>query len=702
MRTRISSSKGEAAPQRRPFSGSSPLFDRSIEPRIADSIVKAEEHLDTLQQPDGYWEARVYDNVTMTAEYVMTLRFLGLLDDELKVKARQTILDCQLENGGWNIYGGGPADHSSTVEAYFALKLCGLTTRHRALKAARERIVENGGIATARVFTKIQLALFGEYPWDLIPVINPELMLLPKKAPINIYELSSWSRSVVIPLLIIFDRKPVCVLEKNETISELVVPTTKKSAQERINRILKERRVNFGEIFEMARSTRDQIRQILRTRKVDLEQIFQVTQLALSTYERIPMKPLRSRALKLAEDWILEHQDPKGNWGGIFPAMANSLMALKLRGYPLTHPAMQNGLQALRSFAEENDEAFRMQSTVSPVWDTAIIAYAMTEAARTPENPMIRRAIDYLLKEQILHVNGDWKFKAKKCRPGGWPFEHENDRYPDIDDSAYAILALLPHENDPKLSKRIEPAIDRGIEWLLGMQGSDGGWGAFDRDNNRHVLNEIPFADLKSLIDPSTPDVTGHVIEALGATGMKRSAAPIEKAVAFLRKTQKEDGSWFGRWGVAYIYGTGAVLSGLKVAGEKMDHRYIERAVRWLEEIQNDDGGWGESCAAYDKKEYVPLGNSTASQTAWALLGLLACPSASDEAIERAITYLLRTQLSDGSWEEPEWTGTGFPRHFYLRYDYYRLYWPLLALGRYARRLGEPRPAAEIRPPVSA
>jgi squalene-hopene/tetraprenyl-beta-curcumene cyclase len=310
----------------------------------------------------------------------------------------------------------------------------------------------------------------------------------------------------------------------------------------------------------------------------------------------------------------------------------------------------------------------------------------MTECGRPPGDPVLRRSVDYLLKEQILQVYGDWRFKGKKCRPGGWPFEHENDRYPDIDDSALALLALYPHENDPKLQSRVQPSIERGIEWILGMQGSDGGWGAFDRDNNRHILNEIPFADLKSLIDPSTPDVTGHVIEALGRAGQKKDSKPIGKALSFLRKTQKEDGSWFGRWGVAYIYGTGAVLSGLPFVGENMKLRYVERAAQWLKGIQNEDGGWGESCAAYDKGHYVPLGHSTPSQTAWALLGLLAFPGTDEKTLSRGIQYLLESQKKDGSWEEPEWTGTGFPRHFYLRYDYYRLYWPLMALGRYAHR----------------
>lgn len=633
----------------------------AVSPQVLSSIESAQNYLFSLQKEEGYWEGHVYDNVTITAEYLMALKFLGLFDDdpELIKKAKKTILDTQLPDGGWNIYEGGPSEHSATVEAYFALKLCGLTGRHKAMRLAKDRILECGGIATTRVFTKIHLALFGQYSWNNVPVINPELMLLPKQAPIHIYEFSSWSRAVIIPLLIIFDQKPVMPLPKSQGIAELYVPGTRKRK-------------------------RDQLKEIIKNRRVELEHIFEVAQTALTIYEKMPMKPLRKTAVAMAEEWILKHQDPEGNWGGIFPAMANSLIALRLRGYPFKHPVMSKGLKALRSFADETEKTFRMQSTISPVWDTAIAGYALSESGQSPDQISLKHMRDWLLKKQILNVYGDWRFKAKKARPGGWPFEHENDQYPDIDDSALAILALLPYDHDAAQSKKVTRSIDRGIEWLLGMQGSDGGWGAFDRDNNRHILNQIPFADLKSLLDPSTPDVTGHVIEALGAAGYKLSEKPMQRALEFLRKTQEKDGSWFGRWGVAYVYGTGAVLSGLQMAGVNMRANHVEKALRWLESIQNQDGGWGESCQAYDKNQYVPLGYSTVSQTSWALLGLLASPLSQPKIIEQGIQFLVDTQKPDGSWEEPEWTGTGFPRHFYLRYDYYRLYFPLLALGRFA------------------
>lgn len=634
---------------------------------------KARTHLVTVQTPMGYWDGKIYDNATITSEYVMFLRFLGLLDEETVRKAKVTLLSTQLENGGWNIYGGGPAEHSATVEGYFALKLCGLSPTHEALRRARKLILENGGIETTRVFTKVHLALFGQYSWEEVPRISPELMLLPLRSPVHLYEFSSWSRAVIIPLLIVFDRKPVVELPRSQHVSELDVET--------------------------ATSTRfASIRSLFSDKLWSLEQVFRIAQKALSVYEKIPLKPFREKALQAAEKWILEHQDECGSWCGIYPAMANSIMALHLRGYDFSHPVIKKGLTALRSYAEESDESLRMQCTISPVWDTALAAYALQESGYPHTDRTVHNSLEWLVELQILDVQGDWRIKTPTIRPGGWPFEFENAHYPDIDDSALAILALLPSIHSATTSSKRTNAIDRGLEWLIGMQGSDGGWGAFDRDNNRQILNEIPFADLKSLLDPSTPDVTGHVIEAFGAAGFARSSEPIDRAIAFLEKTQEKDGSWYGRWGVNYIYGTGAVLSGLWIAGENMNRNHVQRAHRWLTTIQNRDGGWGESCTSYDEGRYVPLAHSTASQTAWALIGLLACPGASWQSIKCGVQWLIDHQRPDGSWDEPEWTGTGFPKYFYLRYDYYRLYFPLLALARLASRENESCPSSILDP----
>lgn len=623
---------------------------------IKRSIHKIQKHFMSLQKGE-YWEGRVYDNATITSEYVMFLRFLGLLDQETKEKAKRALLESQNIDGTWNLYYNGPSNHSANVEAYFALKLCGVSKNDPAMKKARDRILEQGGIETTRVFTKIHLCLFGEYTWENIPAISPELMLLPKQAPIHIYEFSSWSRAVIVPLLIIFDSKPVHKIPGEERISEL----KKKGPSVSLTR--KIRRISQVSLFET-------------------EQVFKLTQQLVKFYEKSPIKPLRKKALDMAESWIVEHQDKDGNWGGIFPAYANSILALYLRGYPLEHPMIQKGLKALRTYAEESKNYLRMQSTISPVWDTAIGMYALSESGFPLDHEKIIEARDWLVSKQITECHGDWIHKSMKPKPGGWPFEHENDQYPDLDDTSLAILALLPHEKE---DKKISDAIERGIEWMLGMQGSDGGWGAFDRDNNKHILNDIPFADLKSLLDPSTPDITGHVLEALGHSGIGGDHPAVIRAIEFLKNTQEADGSWFGRWGVNYVYGTCAALCGLEAVGCNMSQTFIMKAINWLQTIQNEDGGWGETCESYDHQKYMPLYYSTPSQTAWGLLALLSCEKSSPAAIEKATQFLLKTQKEDGSWDEPEWTATGFPSHFYLRYEYYRLYFPLIALARVLR-----------------
>jgi squalene-hopene/tetraprenyl-beta-curcumene cyclase len=620
---------------------------------IKKAVQKIQNHYLGLQKGD-HWEGRVYDNPTITAEYIMFLRFLGLLDEETKLKAKNAILEAQNLDGTWNLYYNGPSNHSANVEAYFALKICGMSVDHPAMKKAHDRIIEQGGVETTRVFTKIHLCLFGEYPWEKIPAISPELMLLPKQAPIHIYEFSSWSRSVIVPLLIIFDHKPVQKLAEHERIPELhkFVPSV---------------------------SLTRKIRYISQVSLFETEQVFKMTQQLVKIYEKSPVKPLRKKALDMAESWIIEHQDPDGNWGGIFPAYSNSILALYLRGYPLEHPYIQKGLGALRTYAEENKSYLRMQSTISPVWDTAIGMYALSESGYANDSDKMVKARNWLLKKQITDRHGDWIHKSLKPKPGGWPFEHENDQYPDLDDTSLAILALLPHE---KYDAKVSVAIERGIEWILGMQGSDGGWGAFDRDNNKHILNDIPFADLKSLLDPSTPDITGHVLEALGHAGIGGDHPAVIRAIEFLKNTQEADGSWFGRWGVNYIYGTCAALCGLQAVGCNMSQTFIMKGINFLQSTQNLDGGWGETCESYDHQKYMPLYYSTPSQTAWGLLGLMSCSKSSPEAIERGIQWLIKNQNEDGSWDEPEWTATGFPSHFYLKYEYYRLYFPLIALAR--------------------
>lgn len=634
----------------------------AIEPSLLAAISRLRQHLLSLAHPqDGSWMGKVEDNVTITAEYVMFLKFLDLADGETLRKTTNAILSVQNEDGGWGIYGGGPSDLSATVEAYFALKLSGLPARHRALQKARKAIQACGGIKGIRIFTRINLALFGQFPWREIPLIQPELMLLPKGTPFNIYEFSSWSRSVIIPLLIVANERPVKDIPREEGVQELFAG------------------VKDYRDFDLNRGNKP---------LVSWESFFYKVQAVLKYYEGMPLKPFRKTALDLALRWVLSHQDRDGAWGGIFPAMINSILALHLSGYNLDHPRIQKGLRALRhGYAEEGERQLRIQSTVSPVWDTGLALVALRESGLSPRDPALLKAARWVMPKQIDNIYGDWQVKNTQSEPGGWAFEWENDFFPDLDDTAIVMQALIKLDLGRDNVKKTE-RIRRGLQWMLGMQCRDGGWGAFDKDNDQELLNEIPFADLKSLLDPSTPDIVGHVLETLGLMGYRETFPPIKRAINYLRQAQKDDGSFFGRWGVNYLYGTGSVLTGLAAVKFPMDDPLVERAVYWLEAVQNRDGGFGESPRSYNLDRYEPLQHSTASQTAWAMMALLAARGANHPAIRHAARYLIGQVGKNGEILEKEWTGTGFPRHFMLRYDYYRLYFPLLALSRYARQCG--------------
>ena len=610
-----------------------------------------------LQKKTGYWEGEVYDNVTITAEYVLFRRLIRKVDRKIERDAINFILKSQMENGAWNLFYGGPGEISATVESYQALKAVGYSKDHPALKKARKFIFDNGGLNAVRVFTRINLAFFGQYPWDKLPQMPPELMLVPKEVPFNIWDFSSWSRSVIIPLLIIMHHKPTYSLPPGRGVEELY-----DEAPEPVTFILP------TPVGGQSPST---------------EKIFLLIDRLLKVYHWSPIKPFRNKALKMAEDWVIKHQDRSGYWGGIFPAMVNSVLALLLQGYSFDNPIVYHGLKAVDRFASKKNGSYRVQSTVSPVWDTAITLYTLMEADMDKRSPAARKAARWLLRRQVRR-KGDWSIKSPGLEPGGWAFEFENDFFPDNDDTALVLLALQ-NVDLGKEEERKSRACQLGLNWLLGMQCSDGGWGAFDKDNNRQILNDIPFADLKSLLDPSSPDVTGHVLEILGRRKLDSSHPSVQAALKYLKVNQQQDGSWFGRWGVNYVYGTSAVLAGLEAIHVDMNADYIKRGKDWLLQTQNEDGGWGESCESYDKGTFVPC-SSTPSQTAWAIIGLLAGgDSMNDESVARGITWLIHHQEEDGSWEELYWTGTGFPRHFYLRYDMYRLYFPVLALARALR-----------------
>lgn len=604
------------------------------------------------QLPEGYWWAELESNVTITAEYIMLFHFMGIVDKDRERKMANYLLGKQTKEGFWTIYFGGPGDLSTTVEAYFALKLAGYSADHPAMAKARAFILKKGGIIKCRVFTKIFLALFGEFAWFGVPSMPIELMLLPNWAYFNMYELSSWSRATIIPLSIVMTERPVRKLPPWARVQELYVrpprPTDYTFTKE--HGILTWKNIFIG---------------------VDH---------LLKIYESNPIRPFKKKAMSLAEKWVLEHQEPTGDWGGIQPAMLNSVLALHCLGYANDHPAVTKGLEALANFCIEDDEGLVLQSCISPVWDTALALKALVDSGVPTNHPALTKGGQWLLDREVRKP-GDWKVKSPDLEPGGWAFEFLNDWYPDVDDSGIVMMAIK--DIQVKDRKAQAEAIRRGINWCLGMQSKNGGWGAFDKDNTKHLLNKIPFADLEALIDPPTADLTGRMLEVMGTFGYPKDFPAAERALEFIRKTQEPEGPWWGRWGVNYIYGCWSVLSGLAAIGEDLTQPYIRRAVNWLKSKQNIDGGWGETCESYHDRSLAGVGESTASQTGWALLALMAAGEARSTAVAKGIRYLIATQKSDGTWDEEQYTGTGFPKYFMIKYHIYRNCFPLMALGTY-------------------
>ncbi len=610
------------------------------------------------QLPAGYWWAELESNVTITAEYVMLFHIMGLVDRDKERKMANYLLDKQTPGGHWAIYYGGPGDLSTTVEAYFALKLAGYPADHPAMTKARAFILEKGGIIKCRVFTKIFLALFGEFSWLGVPSMPIELMLLPNWAYFNMYELSSWSRATIIPLSIVMMERPVRKLPPDARVQELYVRPPRP--------------------IDYTFTKEDGI--------LTWKNIFIGVDHMLKIYERGPIRPFKNRAMALAEQWVLDHQEPSGDWGGIQPAMLNAVLALHCLGYANDHPVIVKGLEALANFCIEGEKSLVLQSCISPVWDTALALKALADSGVPTDHPSLGKAAQWLLDREV-HKTGDWKVKCPDLEPGGWAFEFLNDWYPDVDDSGFVMMAI--NEIKVKDPKAKEKAIKRGIAWCLGMQSKNGGWGAFDKDNTKHLLNKIPFADLEALIDPPTADLTGRMLELMGTFGYKKDHPAAVRALRFIRETQEAEGAWWGRWGVNYIYGTWSVLCGLAAIGEDLTQPYIKRAVNWLKSRQNMDGGWGETCESYHDPRLAGVGESTASQTGWALLALMAAGEVNSSAVARGVQYLLATQQPDGTWNEDHFTGTGFPKYFMIKYHIYRNCFPLMALGTYRRLLGE-------------
>ncbi|MFQ5881679.1 MAG: squalene--hopene cyclase [Candidatus Methylomirabilales bacterium] len=634
---------------------SSHVGDRPTLKVVGEAVRKAQGYLLSLQHPEGYWLGELEADSTLTSEYVMLCHFLGRVDRDRERKAANYLQAKQLPDGGWDLSPGGPSDISATVKAYFAFKLMGHSPDEPFMRRARQNILAKGGVTKVNVFTKIALALFGQYDWRGIPAMPVEIMLLPRWSYFNLYEVSYWSRTVIVPLLILMDLRPVCPIPPTAGIDELYLPS-RAAADLRFPRT--------EQLFSW-------------------KNFFIVLDNLLYGLERWAPRPFRARARQQALAWTMMRMGP-GGLGGIYPAMANAVMALHTLGYSADHPKMAEGLKEIELLGIEKVDTFHLQPCLSPVWDIALAVNALVESGLPQDHTALCKAAEWLVGEQTLK-RGDWQVKRPHLPPGGWPFQFRNDFYPDTDDTGMVLMALkkvrLPDRAD------IRQVIDVGLNWFLGMQSENGGWASYDVDNTRLLLNNIPFADHGALLDPPTEDLAGRGLETLGTFGEGCAHPQAARALAFIKKTQRPDGAWYGRWGVNYIYGTWSVLRGLRAIGEDLNAEYVRRAVRWLEGCQNADGGWGETCQSYTDPALAGKGESIPSQTAWALLGLIAAGEARSPAVTRGIRYLLERQRPDGSWDDAFWNGTGFPRVFFLKYHLYPVYFPLWALGAYQSAL---------------
>jgi len=629
-----------------------------IDPKKLDSsIEKAQEYLLSRQHEDGYWMGLLEADVTVVTDFLPLMRIFGIRNPEREKKVMKYALERQNSDGSWSLFYGGTGNIDATLRTYFGLKMCGISPKMDHMERAKKFIMENGGIEATNTYTKIILALFGQYSWKGIPEIPPEIIYLPGWSYINIYDFASWTRATIMAFSVILSLKPVYRVSEDEKILDLY---------KNISHF--ERPVPFK-----------------ASGPGSLGNIFIALNHAFKMWDRVPktLKVGRAAALKKVEKWIIGHQEDDGSWAGIMLPWVFSLIALKYLGYNNDHPVMKKGLAGLEDFIMEDSENFILQPATSPVWDTAWAVIALRRSGIEAGDPALARAAHWLLDRQV-HVEGDWKVNNPCNEPGCWSFEFENKYYPDIDDTVQVSLAVsLVNTGREKEKKR---AIEKAMKWVLKMQNRNGSWAAFDRDNNKGLLRDIPFADFVTPLDFGSPDITGHVLCAMSELGYLNKRK-ILKALRYLKKSQRKDGSWYGRWGVTFIYGTSKALQALEVLKKNGFplNGYSESArksIKWLELCQNKDGGWGEDCTSFDRDRYCPLGSSTASQTAWAMLGAMGGDN-KNSFIDRAADYLISTQTSGGNWLEQHYTGGGFPGTFYLKYELYKDYFPLMALGKY-------------------
>ena len=629
--------------------------------RVTHGIERARNYLFSLQHEDGYWCGELEADTTLESDYIIIHTLLGTGNRGRIERAVPEILRHQNEDGGWPIFAGGPSNISASVKAYFALKLMGYTADHPVLERAREVILQMGGVTECNTFTKIYLCFLGQYDWEAVPFVPPEIVLFPNWFWFNLYEISSWSRAILVPLSIAYARKPFKKVPPEQGVDELFIGG------------------RHGKHLHLK----------WNTKLISWRNFFLVLNRVGHFCERFHIRPLRSLAIRKAEEWMLERFEMSDGLGAIYPGILNSIIALRCLGYSTDDPQVIRALDEFEKLGIEepgipghSEPTFRMVPCYSPVWDTAYAVFALGESGVSASDPRLVKAADWLLTKEVRQ-KGDWAVKVRNVAPGGWYFEFNNEFYPDVDDSAMVLLGLDKVEN-PRERYQHQVA-KRAIDWIFAMQCKNGGWASFDKDNTRMVFQHVPFADHNAMLDPPTVDITGRVLEMLAAYGFSQDDSRVKKAIQFVLKEQESDGSWFGRWGVNYIYGTMQVLRGLQAVGVDHHEPYIQQGAEWLRMVQNPDGGWGETCGSYDNPATRGIGPSTPSQTAWAVMGLLAAGDTRSESVQRGILHLLETQKANGHWEEDQYTGTGFPRVFYLAYHLYRDYFPLIALSAYSR-----------------
>ncbi|MHB8523717.1 MAG: squalene--hopene cyclase [Limisphaerales bacterium] len=633
-----------------------------LAPRLSMSletvIRRSQDHLLGLQKPEGYWVGELRVDSTLASDTIAYHHWNGKVDREWQRKAVNHILSMQLPDGGWNIYHGGPAEVNATIKGYLALKLAGMPLTDARMLRAREMAKNLGGVPRMNTFSKLYLALLGLYPWKYVPTIPCEVLLIGKWFHVNFWDMSNWSRAMLVPLAIINHFKPTrpCQVNLDELYPE-----------------------GFHE-RDLA-LPRDPQWFTWRNFFLNLDKLHRFAEL----WAQAGIHPFRKSALKKAEQWMLERLEGTDGLAAIFPAMLNSLIALKALGYPDDHPQVLRAERELKKLEHETKNSLRIEPCFSPVWDTAITTICLHESGLPSDHPALKRAAEWLIGKEI-RFRGDWHYKnSADVEPSGWVFEFENKWNPDVDDTAMVLLALRKVPTDHP--RRRDEAYQRGLKWMLTFQCKDGGWASFDKDCTKGILEKVPFADHNAMLDPECADITARILEVLGHEHFSLDHPQVQKALQFIREHQETDGSWYGRWGVNYIYGTWQALRGLHTLGVDMHQPWLLKAREWLESVQHEDGGWGERCNTYDDPVFKGQGPSTASQTAWAVMGLCTFDEPHHPALVRGVDRLLQTQNPDGSWTESETTGTGFPRVFYLKYDIYRNTWPLLALATYRNLL---------------